>query len=42
VDPKHQSSVVMAADVCPGECIFIDMQDEDERLTFIGGATVAS
>lgn len=30
VDAKHQASVVMAADVCPGECIFI------------GGATTSS
>ena len=42
VNPKHMSSVVMAADVCPGECIFIDMRDEDERLTFVGGATTSS
>jgi ferredoxin len=42
VDVKHQASVVMAADVCPGECIFIDMRDEEERLTFIGGATTTS
>lgn len=42
VDPKHQGAVVMAADVCPGECIFIDIRDEEERLTFIGGATTVS
>jgi hypothetical protein len=35
-------AVVLAADVCPGECIFIDTADEDERLTFVGGATALS
>jgi ferredoxin len=39
VDSKNMAAVVMAADVCPGECIFIDVQDEDERLTFAGGAS---
>ncbi len=39
VPSKHLGAVVLAADVCPGECIFIDTQDEDERLTFLGGAT---
>ena len=42
VDPKHMAAVVMAADVCPGECIFIDVRDADEQLTFIGGATTSS
>lgn len=39
VDAKNMAAVVLAADVCPGECIFIDVQDEDERLTFAGGAS---
>jgi ferredoxin len=40
VDPRHVPAVVMAADVCPGECIFIDVRDEEERLTTIGGGVV--
>jgi ferredoxin len=42
VHHKHMGAVVLAADVCPGECIFIDTADEDERLTFVGGATAIS
>jgi len=42
VEHKHIAAVVLAADVCQGECIFIDTRDEDERLTFIGGATTSS
>ncbi|MCE2710023.1 MAG: hypothetical protein RLZZ538_401 [Actinomycetota bacterium] len=42
VHHKHMGAVVLAADVCPGECIFIDTADEDERLTFVGGATALS
>ena len=25
VEPKNVSAVVLAADVCPGECIFIEL-----------------
>ncbi len=39
---KHVGAVVLAADVCPGECIFIDTTDEEERLTLLGGATTIS
>lgn len=38
VDPRNVPAVVMAADVCPGECIFIDVRDEEEPLTTVGGA----
>jgi ferredoxin len=27
VEPKHFASVVQAAEVCPGECIFIELDD---------------
>lgn len=42
VHPKYAGAVVLAADVCPGECIFIDIEDEEERLTFLGGATMSA
>lgn len=41
VDPRHVNAVVMAAEVCPGECIFIDLRDEEERLP-VAGATFAA
>lgn len=28
VDTRNEQSVVMAADVCPGECIFIELEPE--------------
>ena len=28
VDTRNHQSVVMAADVCPGECIFIELEPE--------------
>ena len=28
VASRHQEAVVMAADVCPGECIFIELDPE--------------
>jgi hypothetical protein len=27
VEPRHHRSVVQAADVCPGECIFIELDE---------------
>ncbi len=42
VADKHVGAVVLAADFCPGECIFIDTRDEEEHLTFIGGAATTS
>lgn len=29
VEPRHMKSVVEAADVCPGECIFIELDDPE-------------
>ena len=42
VEPRNRSAVVQAAEVCPGECIFIDTRDEEESLTFMGGATTSA
>ncbi|MEY4069221.1 MAG: hypothetical protein RLZZ332_1557 [Actinomycetota bacterium] len=42
VPPKFMAAVVQAADVCPGECIFVETRDADEQLTFVGGATAIS
>ena len=39
VPMKFMAAVVQAVDVCPGECIFVETRDEDEQLTFLGGAT---
>ena len=27
VDPRHTADVLKAADVCPGECIFLELDD---------------
>ena len=32
VSPRHVVSVLEAAEVCPGECIFIDIDDMDTDL----------
>ena len=42
VPPKFMAAVVQAADVCPGECIFVETRDADEQLTFVGGAAAIS
>jgi ferredoxin len=36
VEDRHVAAVVMAAEVCPGECIFIEADDDEERLTHAG------
>jgi ferredoxin len=33
VEPRHHKSVVEAADVCPGECIFIELDDPAPQET---------
>ena len=33
VPPRLEQNVVLAADVCPGECIFIEMDDPRPRVT---------
>ena len=35
VPPKFMAAVVQAADVCPGECIFVESRDEDEQLALV-------
>lgn len=32
VSPKHLGSVVEAAEVCPGECIFIELDEVDAQV----------
>jgi ferredoxin len=38
VDLRHQHAVVQAADVCPGECIFIEADADDPALSPAAGA----
>ena len=37
VTPRNERDVIEAADVCPGECIFIEM--EDKNLSPTGSAS---
>jgi ferredoxin len=40
VDTKHFASVIQAAEVCPGECIFIEL-DEGETWSSVTDNVVA-
>jgi ferredoxin len=40
VDTKHFASVIQAAEVCPGECIFIEL-DEGETWSSVTDDVVA-
>jgi ferredoxin len=33
VEPRNRLAVVQAAEVCPGECIFIEIDDNDLSMT---------
>lgn len=33
VEPRNSLAVVQAAEVCPGECIFIEIEDHDLATT---------
>jgi ferredoxin len=42
VSPRNVVSVLEAAEVCPGECIFIDIDDMDDDLLPAAGIAASA